>query len=90
MNLMHWLYRSRQVTLVLQPISSKNDVTLCKLDVNVKIERRLLVASASFKLSRNSFKERKVLLYASSTLKVKHGKSKGMQEKVSIMGIWCG
>ena len=26
----------------------------------------------------------------SSTLKIKCGVSKGMQEKVSIMGVWCG
>ena len=25
----------------------------------------------------------------SSSLKIKCGKSKGMQEKVSIMGVWC-
>ena len=49
----------------------------------------LLVASASLNLSRNSLKE-KCYFKASSTLKVKCGKSKGMQEKVSIMGVWCG
>ena len=27
---------------------------------------------------------------ASSNLKIKYGKSKGMQGKVSIMGVWCG
>ena len=27
---------------------------------------------------------------ANSSLKIKFGKSKGMQEKVSIMGVWCG
>ena len=37
--LMHWLYRKylcRQVTLVFTAVTSKNDVTLCKLDVKVK------------------------------------------------------
>ena len=34
----------RQVTLFLQPITSKNDTSLCKLDVNVK--NRAAVASS--------------------------------------------
>ena len=33
---------------------------------------------------------KKCYFIASSTLKIKCGKSKGMQEKVSIMGVWCG
>ena len=30
------MYQRRQVTLVFTAVTSKNDVTLCKLDVNVK------------------------------------------------------
>ena len=32
---------------------------------------------------------KKSYFIASSSLKVRYGKSKGMQEKVPIMGIWC-
>ena len=53
--------------------------------LTLRTEWRSLVASASSNLSRNSLKE-KVL----SALKIKCSKSKGMQEKVSIMGVWCG
>ena len=49
------------MTLVFTADDLKNDVTLCKLDVNVKTERQSLVASASLNLSRNSLKK-KVLL----------------------------
>ena len=38
------MYLRRQVTLVLTAVMSKNDVTLCKLDVNVK--NRTTVASS--------------------------------------------
>ena len=44
-------------------VTSKNDVTVCKLDVNVKNRWRSLVASISLNLSRNSLTE-KVLLYS--------------------------
>ena len=37
-------YQRRQVTLVFTAVTSKNDVTLCKLDVNVK--NRTAVASS--------------------------------------------
>ena len=71
--------------------NGKNDISFCKLEATIKNRRGLLVASASLNLSRNSFKE-SVLLYnkASSTLKIKFDKLKGVQEKVSIMGVWCG
>ena len=72
--------------ILLQPITSKNDVTLCKLDVNVK--NRTVVAS--LKLSRDSLKE-KVLLYSKFYLKIQMWKTKRYaKEKVSIMGVWCG
>ena len=77
------------MTLFLTAIMSRNDVTLCELDVNVKKRTADAVASASLNLSRNSLKEQRYFI-ASSTLKIKFGKSKGMQEKVSIMSVWCG
>ena len=78
------MYLRRQVTLDFTAVTSKNDVTLCKLDVNAK---NRMVASTSLNLSRNSLME-KCYYIASSSLKIKCGKSKGMQEKVSIMGVW--
>ena len=51
------MYLRRQVTLDFTTVTSKNDVTLCKLDVNVK------VASTPLKLNRNPFKE-KVLFHS--------------------------
>ena len=45
--------------------------------------------STSLNLSRNSLKE-KCYFIARSTLKTECGKSKGVQETVSIMGVWCG
>ena len=46
------------------------------------------VASASLNMFRNSLKE-ECYFITSSTLKIECGKSNGMQEKVSIMGVWC-
>ena len=48
-NVMHWLYWKSRINVVkwrwfLQPMTSKNDVTLCKLDVNEK--SRMAVASS--------------------------------------------
>ena len=63
-------------------ITSKNDVTLCKLDVNVKNHTAVAGSVNFFQL----FKEKSVR----PTLKIKCGKPKGMKEKVSFMGIWCG
>ena len=70
-------------------MTSINDVTLCKLDVNVKPERQSSVAAASLNLSRNSLKK-KCYFIAKSSLKIKCDKPKSMQEKVSIMGVLCG
>ena len=38
------MYLRRQVTLVIIAVTSKNDVTLCKLDVNIK--NRMAVAGS--------------------------------------------
>ena len=68
--------------------TEKNDVSLCKVDVNIKrTEQRLLAVSASLNLHRNTFKE---TLYSKFYFKIKCGKSRGMQEIVSIMDVWCG
>ena len=48
-----------------------------------------MVASTSLNLSKNSLTE-KCYFIASSSLKIKYGKSKGMQEKISIMDAWSG
>ena len=45
--------------------------------------------SASLNLSRKPLKET-VTLKQGFSFKIKCGKSKGVQEKVSIMGVWCG
>ena len=52
LNLMHWLYRKSHIyvfrwRLFLQPMTSKNDVSLCKLAVNVK-NRTAVAGSVSF------------------------------------------
>ena len=58
-----------------QPITSKNDVTLCKLDVDVK-NRKAIAGSVGFlNLSRNSLMEK------SATLKIKCGKLKVCKKK---------
>ena len=46
------MYLRRQVTLVLQPITSNNDrrVTLCKLDINVKNRMAVAGSVGFFKL----------------------------------------
>ena len=51
------------MTLVFTSDDVKSDVTLCKLDVNVKNRMAMLVALASLNLNRTSLKE-KVLLYS--------------------------
>ena len=60
-------------------ITSKNEATLCKLDVNEN-KWRSVVASISLNLSKNSLTQ-KCYFIASSSLKIKYGKCKGMQEK---------
>ena len=75
MFVMHRLYRKSRIYVVkgrwFDNRYVKNDVSLCKLDVNVKNQTAVAVSVGSLNLSR------------------KCGKSKGMQEKVSIMGVWC-
>ena len=41
------MYLRRQVTLVFRAVTSKNDVTLCKLDVNIK-NRTVVAGSVDF------------------------------------------
>ena len=41
------MYLRRQVTLVFSAVTSENDVTLCKLDVNVK-NRMAIAGSVNF------------------------------------------
>ena len=70
------MYLRCQVTLVFTAVTSKNDVTLCNLNVNITLisrtERRSIVASTSLNLSRNSLME-KCYFIASSSLKIKCG-----------------
>ena len=86
---MHRLYRKLRIYVVkwrwfLQALR-QNDVFLCKLDVNIK--NRTAVAGSVDLFKPES---KKCYFIASSSLKIKCGKSKGMQEKVSIIGVWCG
>ena len=76
------------MTLVFAAVTSKNDVTLCKLDVNVKNRTAAADIIDLFKLEQKLCNGKSVI--ASSFLKIKCCKSKGMQEKVSIVGVWCG
>ena len=73
------MYLCLQVQLIFTAITSKNDVTLCKLDVNIKNRTSVAGSVDFFKLSRNSSTE-KFYFIASSSLKIKCGKSKGMKE----------
>ena len=68
----------------------KNDVTLCKLDVNVKNRTAVAGNVNFFKLEYKLFSAKKCFFIANSSLKIKCGRSKGMQDKVSLMGVWCG
>ena len=72
------------MTLVFTAVTSENDVTLCKLDVNIK--NRTAVTSTSLNLSRNPLKE-KVLFHSTFYFENQMWLIKGMQEKVSIMGV---
>ena len=70
------------MTLIFTTVTSKNDVTLCKINVTA------VAGSVDFiKLEQKHFNGKSI---ASSSLKIKCGKSKGMQEKVFIVGVWCG
>ena len=51
------------MTLVFTSVTSENDVTLCKLDVNVKNRTAVGGSVASLNLSRNPLKE-KVLFHS--------------------------
>ena len=51
------------MTFVFTSVTSENDVTLCKLDVNVKNQTASVVASTSLNLSRNPLKK-KVLFHS--------------------------
>ena len=56
------MYLSRQVTMVFIAVKSKNDVTLCKLDVNIK-NRTAVAGSINFiKLDWKLLKEKRVTL----------------------------
>ena len=74
--------------LVLSADYVQNKVRLCKLDIYVKNRMAVAGSAAFFKLELKLFKGKSVI--SISTLKIKCGKSKGLQEKVSIMGVWCG
>ena len=60
-----------------------------KLNVDVK-NRTAVACSVDFVKLEKLFNEKKCYFIANSSLKIKFGKTKGMQEKVSIMGVWCG
>ena len=67
----------------------KNDVTLCKLDIYVK-NRTAVAGSVDFFQFEKKLFNGNMLLYSKFLfLKIKCGESKGMQEKVSIMSVWC-
>ena len=65
---------------------SKNDVTLCKLDVNIKNRTAIAGSVDLFKFEKKLFNGK---IFIASSSKIKCGKSKGMQEKVYIMVVWC-
>ena len=67
----------------------KNDVSLYKVDVNAKSRTAVAGSVGFFKLEEKLFKGKSYFI-ASSTLKIKCCKSEGKQEKLSIMGVWCG
>ena len=68
------------MTLVFTAVTSKNDVTLCKLDVNVKNRTAVAGGVDLFKFEWNSLKE-KCYFLASSTLKIKCTKWKNYARK---------
>ena len=77
------------MTLDLTP----DDVKMTSFYANWKLtyrnERQSLIKSAFLNLSSNSLKG-KVLFSTEFHRKSNEVNKKGMQEKVSIMGIWCG
>ena len=64
--------------------------SLCKLNVDVKNRTAVACSVYVIKTRVETLKRKKCYFIANSSLKIKFGKSKGMQEKVSIMGVWCG
>ena len=54
------MYLRRQVTLVFTAVPSKNDVTLCKLDVNAKNRTAVADSVFFFKLEYKHFKGKSV------------------------------
>ena len=56
--LMHCHVSTSSSDVVFTAITSKNDVTLCKLDVYVQNRTAVVVASNSLNLSRISLKEK--------------------------------
>ena len=66
----------------------KNDVSLRKLGINVKNLTAVAVRVDFYLLASKLFKG-KLLPCSKFYFDIKCGKSKGMEEKVSIMGVWC-
>ena len=77
------------MTLVFTAVTSKNDVTLCKLDVNVKNRTAVAGSVDFFQLQQKPFKGESVISYK-FFFENQNESQKGMQEKVSIMDVWCG
>ena len=69
--------------------TSEHDVTLCKLDVNVKNRTAVAGSVDSLNLSRNPLKE-KVLFRSKFYFENQMWLIKRYAKKVSIMGVWCG
>ena len=57
------MYLRRQVTLVLTAVTSENDVTLCKLDVNVMNRTAVACSVDFFQLQYKPFKGKSVISY---------------------------
>ena len=79
----------RPVTLVLTAddiTKTKNDVSVCKLDVDVK-NQSAVVRNIS---CRNSLKEKVFVIIASSALKIKYGNQKVCKMKYLSWAIWYG
>ena len=73
------------MALILQPMTCKNDVSLCKLDVTVKNRTAVAGSVGFFKLELKLFKGKKHYFIQVHPFEIKCGKSKGMKEKVSTV-----
>ena len=69
MNEMDWFYRKSRIHVIklrlfLQPMTSKYDVSLCKLDANVKNRTAVagICSDSFFKLEQKFFKGKSVTL----------------------------